>query len=109
MYETFINMIFKLKLTIVSDSTKDPVVDDTAKDPAARDSLKDPVASESKKESSQYRPKPKKEKKEKKGKWINNKKIKWSADPKPPSLPTHLLPPSLIQELKQSHQQFQPK
>ena len=30
---------------------------------------------------------------QKKGGWVNNKKVKWTTDKKPPSLPTHLLPP----------------
>ena len=73
------------------EDTNEPVVD-SVEDPAARDSLKNHAGSDSKKESSQYRPKPKKEKKKKKGGWVNNKKVKWSVDTKPPSLPTHLLP-----------------
>ena len=78
---------------VVSDSLKDPVVSDSPKDPVVSNSLKDPVVSDSKKEPSRYCPKPKNEKKQKKGKWVNNKKIKWSKDTKPPSLPTHLVPP----------------
>ena len=48
---------------VVSDSPKDPVVSDSTKNPVVSDSLKDPVVSDSKKESSQYCPKPKKNKK----------------------------------------------
>ena len=78
---------------VVSDSMKDPVVGDTTKDPATRDSLKDPVVIDLRKEASQHRSKPKIVRKKKKGGWVNNKKVKWTTDTKPPALPTHLLPP----------------
>ena len=77
---------------------------DLKDDPVVSDSLKDPVVSDSKKEPSRYRPKPKKEKKQKKGKWVNNKKVKWSYDTKAPTLPPHL-PPRVIHESKESQQQ----
>ena len=46
------------------------------------------------KPSEEYRSKPKTRKKKNKGKWINNKKIRWKDQPKVPSFPTHLLPKS---------------
>jgi len=76
---------------VVIDSPKDPIVCDSTMDHNVSDRITEPVASDSKKKPSGYRPRPKKEKKQKKGRWKNNKKIKWSADTKPPSLPTHLL------------------
>ena len=94
-----------MKDPVVSDSPKDPVVSDSVKDPVDRDSTKDPVVNDSKKKPSWYRPKPTKDKKQKKGKWVNNKKVKWSDDTKTPSLPTHLLPPSVIHESKESQRQ----
>ena len=88
---------------VVSDSPKEnksdlkvgPVVSDSPKDPVVSDSTKDPVVNDSKKKPSRYHPKPKKEKKQKKGGWVNNKKMKWSDDTKQPTLPTHLLPPKI--------------
>ena len=85
---------------VVSDSVKDPIVSDSVKDPVVSDSTKDPVVNDSKKKPSRYRPKPKKEKKQKKEKWLNNKKVKWSDDTKPPTLPTHLLPPKSDPRIK---------
>ena len=79
--------------TIVTDSDE-PNVAGTTEDTTTTDatSSKDPVVIDVKKEAVKHLSKPKVLKKKKKGGWTNNKKVKWTADTKPPSLPSHLLP-----------------